>query len=274
MLERRDEADPGALRRRPFSLARGATAPSGLVLAGGGVLAGELAHLRVEASVGIGLGVWLVRLVAAALRRERRSVRTVSIDPWAVPEPWRSLVQEAVGSRERFDHIVSDWPPGPMKERLSSACGAVSNATEEVWRIARLGASLGPSGPAATGDALSARLRALQESRGADRITPRGGRPGPGSAPAAGTDAEEESLAAQLQAVRRRDAASQEVLDRVRMLVAQLTVAVADLAGLALGHPDPGDLRGPAGAGSGPLDAIAALLVELERLRKAVDEVR
>lgn len=235
-------------------------APSGLVLAGGGVLAGELAHLPLAAAVGIGIGAWLVRLALAALGRGRRRLPTVTIDPWAVPEPWRPLVQEALGSRDRFDHMVADWPPGPLRERLSSACQAVSDATEEVWRIARLGASLTPSGPGApTGEALSGRLRALQAARG--------------SQPDPSMDAEEASLAAQLQAVRRREAAAQQVLDRMRMVVAQLTVAVADLAGLALGSQDLGSQSGPLGGGAGPLDAIAALPAELEALRKAVDEV-
>jgi hypothetical protein len=263
VLERRGEGGYGEVRRRSFSFARAAAARSGLVLAAGGILAGELAQLPVEASVGIGLGAWLVRLTVAVLRRGHRGVPTVTIDPWAVPEPWRSLVQEAVASSERFNRIVADWPPGPRKERLSPACYAVSGAAEEVWRIARLGASLGPSGPGATGDALSARLRALQESRGSGRGSPGAARPVPDPAAGAVGDSEEEALAVQLQAVRRRDAAAQRVLDRTRVVIAQINAAVADVAGLALGSQDL----------SAPLDAIARLPSELEALRRAADEV-
>jgi hypothetical protein len=139
-----------------------AAAPSGLVAAGGGVLITELAHLPVEVVVVVGVGAWALRMVGALVRRGWRRMPLVRIDPVAVPEPWRGLVREALGSQQEFDRIVTDWPAGPTRDRLTAARPTIASATDEVWRIARMGASLAPATADGTAAALSTRLRAVQ----------------------------------------------------------------------------------------------------------------
>jgi hypothetical protein len=229
--------------------ARVAFAPSGLIVAGAGVGIGELAGLPWEATVSLAVFGWLVRLVGAVWTRWFRNLPLVTIDPIAVAEPWRSLVRDALGARQRFDQILAQWPSGPLHDRLVGASPAIHGATNEVWRVAKLGSSMAAPDMYAP-EELSRRMRALQR------------RPSSVDPASAGFD-EEAALAQQLQAIRRRQETTTQVEVQVRRLVTQLNVAVTDLAGLALG----------ADAGRSAFETIDQLASELQSLHQAIGEI-
>jgi hypothetical protein len=224
-------------------------APSGLIAAGAGVGIGELAGLPLAATVTLAAFGWLVRFTGAVWVRWWRHLPLVTIDPIAVAEPWRSLVRDALGAQQRFDEIVAQWPDGPLHERLIDARGAIHGATDEVWRVAKLGSHMAAPDVYAP-EELSRRMRAIQ--RHPAPVTPGSG----------GFD-EEAALAQQLQAIHRRRETTTRVETHVRRVVTQLNVAVTDLAGLALG----------ADATLSAFDTIDRLSGELQSLHLAIGEI-
>jgi len=140
----------------------------------------------------------------------------------------------------------------------------LGRAAEEVWAVAQQGAALDgtvrgvPTGAARPSiDQLSAELRRVQAER---QQQP----------PAADRQAvlarSEEAVAAQLRAARRSEALRVEVLDRLRLLTAQLDEAVTQLLALGLERP----------AGDGSVDEVAgsvdALVEEIGALHQGLRE--
>jgi hypothetical protein len=216
------------------SLVRAAVSPTAIVAVGVGVGIGLLAQSAVVAVV-LGATFWAGRMVAAliarAVRESRAKPKPADLDPWSVPEPWRQLVQQALAAQTHFDQTINDWPAGPIKDRLVTLQPRVYVSVEQVGAIAKRGAALGgwsggiavPGRPSA--DQLSGQLRQVTEER-----QQLGSEAQQRDAILART---EESIAAQLRAVRNAEEASAMTLDRLRLLVATLDQTVTSL--LALG---------------------------------------
>jgi hypothetical protein len=252
------------------SVVRAAVSPSAVIVTAAGAGIGLLAdpHTAILAVI-LGAGAWLGRMGVAVFRvRRKRGLPVVTIDPWAVPEPWRQYVRQALGARQRFDQMLTSWPAGPLRDRLTGIQPQLWRATEEVWSIARRGAVLGGTtpGPVVTGAArpsivqLSKELRSIQGER--QRV--------------AGSDREnslarsEEAIAAQLRAAHRSEAAREEVLDRLRLLTAQLDEAVTQLLELGLEQVSGGMAEGSADVVAGSVDALVEEIAALhEGLRQA-----
>jgi hypothetical protein len=227
------------------SVVRAAVSPSAILLAAAGVGIG-LAAGSVTLAVVLGVVAWLGRMAFAVFRSRRRRQRlpVVTIDPYAVPEPWRQYVRQALGARQRFDQTLSQWPPGPLHDRLTLLQPRIGQATEEAWAVAQRGAALtGIVRGVPTGGAqlsilqLSAELRRVQAERQQTEASDR----------QAALARSEEAIAAQLRAARRSEAAQAEVLDQLRVLTARLDEAVTQVAELGL------DQR----VGEGALDQVA-----------------
>ena len=254
MLERRptgglQPAKRSWLTRRSVAVARVVVGPSALIGAGIGVGIGFLAGLPLAATISLAVFGWLVGLTGAVSVRWWRRQPLVTIDPIAVVEPWRSLVRDALGARQRFDQIVGQWPQGPLHDRLVGAGQAVHGATDEVWRVAQLGSSMA-SADMYVPQELTRRMQTIQRF------------PAPVGAGGASYD-EEAALAQQLQAIRRRQETTTRVELHVRRVVTQLNVAVTDLAGLALGSD----------ASLTAFDTIDQLTHELGSLQQAMGEI-
>jgi hypothetical protein len=227
------------------SVVRAAVSPSAIILAAAGVGIG-LAAGSVTLAVILGAVAWLGRMTYAVYRsrRKRRRLPVVTIDPFAVPEPWRQYVRQALGARQRFDQAVSQWPAGPLHDRLLLLQPRIGQATEEVWAVAQRGAALTgtvrgvPSGAAQPSIVqLSTELRRVQRERQQTEAPDR----------QATLGRSEEAIAAQLRAARRSEEAQAEVLDHLRLLTARLDEAVTQVAQLGL------DQR----VGDGAVDQVA-----------------
>lgn len=247
----------------PQLMMRAAVSPVSVAVVAVGVVIGVLAGSWVLAVVLAIIG-WSGRMGLAALAARRREEaarpRPAQIDPWSVPEPWRPLVQQVADAQHRFDQVVADWPPGPLKERLQAMQPQVWSDVGALGAMARRGASMTGWNGATRGsarprvDALSEELRRVAAERAAL---------GPGSEGERETlDRREEALAAQLRSTRASEQAADQLLDRLRGAAARLDGTVTDLLTL-----------GGAGSGSGDvLSSLREVSEEVAALRAAVAE--
>lgn len=225
---------PEPVRSRPRSpavspdLLRAAVSPTAVALTAAGAGIGVLDHSVILAVVLAGAG-WAARMAGAvvAMARRRRAARPAppQLDPWSVPEPWRALVAQAGATLARFDQALATWPPGPTRDRLTEIQLLLWERAGEVGVLARRGAAAdGWTGatfaPGTTTAAqLSAELSRLQREKVRYAGSERG----------AEADKREEALAAELRAVRRREAAAEELRDRLRASVVRLDASVVEL---------------------------------------------
>jgi hypothetical protein len=229
-----------------------------VILAGAGGAIGLAVGLPAVAAVLLGAGFWGIRVgagAALAAGRRRRAQRPEAMDPYAVPEPWRSFVREALTAQAKFDQAVARSRPGPLRNHVAGVSTRVHDGVGECWRVAHLGAALAATRNTLDPDATSRQLRALQASR----------RP-QSSAPAAqAIDETEAAMAVQLQAARRVEAAVQRTTDRLRVLTAGLNAAVASAVELSLDAGDEASARELAGT-------VESVVGEIETLRRALEE--
>ncbi len=88
--------------------------------------------------VGLVLG-YLAGLTAAVIIRHRDAER---IDPFALGEPWRFFVRDALQARNRFRSTVDSLDAGPISEHLHDLSRQVDAGVDECWRIARRGQAI------------------------------------------------------------------------------------------------------------------------------------
>ncbi len=214
---------------------------------------GLAAGLSAPFVVLLGAAGYGARVGWAALRRrsalrKRAERRLARIDPWSVPEPWRSYIARALDARKRYHQLARDCPPGTVADYLAGAITKVDGAVEEEWALARSGASM--AGPAGRVDQLAQELDrvhvAMSRAAGADRVP---------------LESREAALASELRSLRQNEAVGAQLSARLAELSAQLEGVVA-LAGQLL-----------AAAGVAGAD-LSSLSSELASLSKALDEAR
>jgi hypothetical protein len=250
------------------SLVRAAVSPSAVAVTAAGAGIGVLAdpHSAILAIV-LGAGAWLGRMAVAIVSRGRRRLPVVTIDPFAVPEPWRQYVRDAVAARQRFDAALAQWPAGPQRDRLVLLQPRLWQGTYEVWSVAQRGAAMGATTPGSAAGGLvrpsagqlSSELQRVQAER---QRTPRSDRQ-------AALVRSEEAIAAQLRAAHHSTEAQAEVLDRLRLLTARLDEVVTQLLELGLEQAG-GPVEGPSDTVAGSVDALVEEIEALhEGLRQA-----
>lgn len=232
---RADRVRPALLVARDTAGASAGSAVAGLVVSIG-------THSSI-AGVIAGGAIWIVACAGVALKGWLRSFRRSTgpqIDPWALPEPWRGLVRDAVNAGRRFEVATASLAAGPLRDRVTALEPAVAKQVRDVWDAARRGAALTGGYPPGTqrepASSLSRRLQELQQ----ERASLRGG-----SDPrTAELDRAEGALASQLREAKRSEATSAWLQDGLRSSIAGLEAAVRSLAELAsrpAGQPDEGE---------------------------------
>jgi hypothetical protein len=233
-------ASPAAVRAAMSPLAAGGAFAGFVValLAGGGVL-GIIVLALVGWAGGTAGTVLLGRHDVRILPQER-------IDPFAVGEPWRFFVRDAVTARNRFDEALRSTKAGPLKDRLAAIRASVDAGVRECWEVAKQAQNISEARKALDVPGLRRRLESL-EARDAD------------------TSVTEGSVRAQLESAARLDGVLADVTGRLEVLEAQLTEAVTraiEVAALA-GHDD--ELTGVG-------TAVEQVVDDLEALRGALAE--
>jgi hypothetical protein len=238
---------------------RAAGSPSAVAVAGIGVALGLIAHLPIVVALAVGGACWVavVGLIAGRARRRRRRAETpAAIDPYAVPEPWRNFVQEALTAERRFGEAVARCQPGPLQDRLGEVRARISDGVGECWRAAHIGASLSAMLAGLDPSETGRRLLEVQRQRGPT---------GAGARSDEAIDEAEAALAARLQTARRLERVVQRTTDRLRVLTAQLNDAVAEAMALSLAAGDPTVAQLMAGS-------VDSAVSEIESLRQAMEE--
>lgn len=251
------------------ALLRAAVSPTAWIATAAGAGIGVLDHSIPVAIILAAVG-WAGRMSAALIGQRRRNraaaPHPADLDPWSVPDPWRDLVKQAKTTQDRFDEVVRQWPPGPMRDRMLSLRPAFYKEFAAVGTIASHGAALtgwtagGPT--TVTGPSVQSLSTQLEQAR-AERMAIGDRSP----SRVADLARREQAIAAQLRAVRAAHRMSESVEDRLRLIVARLDEAVTHLLTLSIEAGDGGGLDRVS-------EALTALDDELEALSAGVAETR
>ncbi|HXH59615.1 MAG TPA: hypothetical protein VNL12_20205, partial [Iamia sp.] len=190
------------------------------------------------------------RVLLAGPRDKRRRDRP---DPFAVHEPWRRFVSDALDSRRRFHDAVTGMAKGPLHDRLAEIGDRLEDGVDEIWRIAQQGHTLTGARQRVDVDRVRRELAAIEDQPDETR------------APDSRAHQTAEALRAQAASAERMDTVIAEAADRLRLLDARLDETVTRAVELSTG-------TGPSvGAGTVGGD-IDGLVTEMEALRLALDE--
>jgi len=245
MIERLPE------RVRTPAVARAVVSPTAVLAAGAGMSLAIVGGVPIVAAAVVGALAWAAR-VAMAVPRPNKGER---IDPFAVGEPWRHFVREAMQARDRFAQTVDRARPGPLRDRLGEMGQRLERGVEECWRIARQGGAL--ESALAQLDAAGIQ-RELVQIR-ADRSD------AADEAERASFDRAEQAVLAQQASAERIERVSRDARSKLRVLNAQMDESVARGIELSLRTGDATELS--------PLSAdVDNLVGELESLRQALEE--
>lgn len=238
-------------------VARAVTSPGSILLAGG------IAALAVVATAPLSLPLLAVGAIGAAaggaayggrvlLAVPRDGRKGPRPDPFAVQEPWRRFVSDAIDARRRFDEAMKATNKGPLHDRLSEIGSRLDDAVDEIWRIARQGNTL--VGARQRVDVDGARRELAEVEDQADEPWAEGSR----------LQQTAEALRAQVASAERMEIVIADAVDRLRLLDARLDEAVTRAIELSTGASSLN-----AGVVTGDVDGI---VTEMEALRLALDE--
>lgn len=230
-------------------VARAMTAPGSILLAGAGASLAIVSGLPLLVAPVVGAAAWAARVLTAV----PRNPKVDRVDPFDVPEPWRSSVVEALKAQVRFDQAVQTTEAGPIRSRLESIGERIDDGIREVHRIAQRGTQLTAARRAVDAEAAAAELASVQRDAG--------------EAWAAGSKLERtaEALQAQIDTAKRLDDLIADARAQLRVLDARLDESVARAIELSVQLDDAEGLRS--------VDAdVDHLVTEMEALRQALEE--
>ena len=178
-------------------------------------------------------------VVVAASRRRSPRPKRISIDPFALSDPWRRSVSSAQSAQRRYTEIVRAIPAGPLRSKMESITAQVQRGVEECWLIAKRGDELDTALNRLDTSSLRARLEASTD------------------------DATRTSLQAQLDSANRIRATRDDTEQRLRLLNTRVGELLAQAAEVSVGADTTDELG----------SAVDDVVTQLESLRLAVEEI-
>lgn len=230
-------------------VAKAIMSPLGILLAGAGAAIGIVVGLPVAGVVAVGGAAWAAR-VAVAVPRDAKGDR---IDPFALGEPWRRFVSDALGAQKRFSEAVHRADPGPLRDRMAEIGQRIDQGLDDCWRVAQRGFALADA---------RGHINTTGAQRELDDVKSEFTGPTSADSPAARTI---QSLQAQLASAARMDGVIKDTRDRLRLLNARLDEAVARAYELSVQADDVADLTGLS-------DDVDGVVGDMEALREGLDE--
>jgi len=94
------------------------------------------------AAVIAGVAVWVGRVLVAGRLARRARALPPRIDPFALREPWRFFVRDALSAQGRFAAALAEVEPGPLRDRLDDIGLRVERGVAECWEVAQRGQRL------------------------------------------------------------------------------------------------------------------------------------
>ena len=169
------------------------------------------------------------------------------IDPFALSEPWRQLVQRAQRSERELERIIEGVDAGPLRDRLDVIVERLDGGVQETWRIARRGDAVDDAVRRLDPVALRSRLETAKRSAG-QTLDERGD-----------AVAAVESQLATVERLQQQSAQVRRSLELAQLRVEELVGRAAEVS-----------------LGTADTDAYASdvndLVIELEAIRQAIDE--
>ncbi len=222
-----------------------AISPVTLALAAGAVVVLTVLGVPLWLSIPVAVLVWAARVLLSRRLAAGRAAKPVRIDPFALREPWRFYVRDALQARARFAEALGRAQDGPTREALADIGRGIEEAVQACWLVARRGQELHDA-------SRSVDRRALERELG--------------QLPADGTlAARRASIEAQLETVARLEAQVTDAKDRLEVVDAQLAEAVTRSVELATRTGSLESVQGLA-------DAVDRVVLDLEALRLGLDE--
>lgn len=212
-----------------------ATAPVSVPLAAVGAVVGGV----------VGLGARL----AVAMPRNTAGPR---IDAFAVQEPWRHAVLDAIRAQGRFSSAVKTFRDGPLKTAVGAVGDRMDDAVDECWQVAQRGQLLTEARRAINDREAAWELQQAQNALA-------GGTPNDTQARTI------RSLESQLETATRMDALIESTKDRLDLLNARLDESVTRAIELSVS----GGQRGVASLD----DDVEGIVDELASLRLAIEDL-
>ena len=232
------------------AVARAMFSPSAILAAGTGASVAILAGLWPLAPVAAIVG-WAARVAMAIPRKGGGE----AIKPNKLPEPWRSLVLDAIQAQRQFHEVVTRVPAGPLRMELEGLKSRVADAVREGWDIAQKGVALDRGRQGLNlGHVHAERERLLTERKLREQH----------EIDLTAIDRAISAVDAQLAAGQRVETVAFQARDRLRLLNAQLDEAVANVVEISV---RPGSTSA---AGLG--DQVGAIVDDLTNLKAALDE--
>ncbi|NLD75922.1 MAG: hypothetical protein GX643_04570 [Acidimicrobiales bacterium] len=245
-----------SFRDRFFSppVARALTSPSGILSFGAGAAVGIVATAPVSvplAAVGAVVGgvVGLGARIAVALPRNSAKP---SIDAFAVQEPWRHAVLDAIRAQGRFTKAVRTFRDGPLKTAVGAVGDRMDDAVDECWQVAQRGQLLTEARRAINDRETAWELQQAQNALG-------------GNTPNDTQARTIRSLESQLETAARMDALIESTKDRLDLLNARLDESVTRAIELSVSG-------GQSGVASLD-DDVEGIVDELASLRLAIEDL-
>lgn len=217
------------------------------ILVGVGVGAGlAVAGLAWPVAAALGAGTYVALVMTAMPKGPRRE----AVDPFALSEPWRQIVQRAQGAGRCLRATLDDADDGPLAATLAGIADQLDRGLSEAWEIAKRGDEIDDAVRRLDPTALRSRLHTLRQ-----RAV---------NAPSAEADAAVESVERQIEAADRLKQQSDETAAALRLTQTQLDELVARASEVRLGAVDTDTYR----------REVDDLVVRLEALHQAVEETR
>ena len=115
---------------------------AGLALAITVVIVLSLAGAPLLAALLLASGLLLAIIGVTGRATTRAQALPRRIDPFALKEPWRFYVREAIQTRNRLDETMQSVPDGPLRAQMLNIVNRVGVGVEECWRISQRGQAL------------------------------------------------------------------------------------------------------------------------------------
>lgn len=232
------------------------TSPSAILALGAGAAAGIVVApaavpLAVVGAIVGGLVAYGGR-VALAIPKKGKGER---IDAFAVNEPWRHSVRDAIRARNHFSEAAKGFRPGPLRDRMMAMADRLDEAVQECWRVAQRGQLV-----ADARQRIDDREARWEVERVANQI-------GPGQDPNATQARTLASLQAQLATAARLDGLVQATQQQLDLINARMDEAVTQAVELSVSNRS--EQLDPLGA---DVDGIVGDLASLRLALEDVDE--
>ena len=96
----------------------------------------------IVAATTVGALTWALRVFVSTRVAKRIAALPRRIDPFALREPWRFFVRDAVSARNRFADALEVADDGPLRQRLLEIGDSLNHGVEQCWVAAQKGQEL------------------------------------------------------------------------------------------------------------------------------------